>query len=382
MPKAFPEEFRRDVVAVARKGEAPLTRIAKDFGVSPAALHRWLKQADEEDDPRARSAKEESLELREARKRIRLLEQEAEVMRRAVAYLSRDVNPKMMFPLVRELAADGIPVTVTCRVLGFSTQAFYKWKANPIPNRDWDEAHLINAALDIHADDPAFGYRFIADELNAGAIRVASERRIWRLCSTNGILSVIHRKRVGGRQAGPPVHDDLLERDFTAAARDTRWVTDITEHPTGEGKLYLCAIKDLHSNRIVGYSIDGRMKASLAVAALTHAVSLRNPVGTIVHSDRGSQFRSRKFVTALHASGLQGSMGRVGACGDNAAMESFFALLQKNVLNRKRWETRQELRLAIITWIERTYHRRRRQKALGRLTPIEFETINNMALAA
>lgn len=94
MPKAFPEEFRRDVVAVARKGEAPLTRIAKDFGVSPAALHRWLKQADEEDDPRARSAKEESLELREARKRIRLLEQEAEVMRRAVAYLSRDVNPK------------------------------------------------------------------------------------------------------------------------------------------------------------------------------------------------------------------------------------------------------------------------------------------------
>jgi transposase InsO family protein len=95
-----------------------------------------------------------------------------------------------------------------------------------------------------------------------------------------------------------------------------------------------------------------------------------------------AQFRSRKFVSALHASGLKGSMGRVGACGDNAAMESFFALLQKNVLNRKRWETRQELRLAIITWIERTYHRRRRQKALGKLTPIEFETINNMALAA
>ena len=94
MPKAFPEEFRRDVVAVARRGEAPLTKIAQDFGVSPAALHRWLKIADEEDAPRARAAKEESVELREARKRIRLLEQEAEVMRRAVAYLSRDVNPK------------------------------------------------------------------------------------------------------------------------------------------------------------------------------------------------------------------------------------------------------------------------------------------------
>lgn len=288
----------------------------------------------------------------------------------------------MMFPLVLDLAADGVPVAVTCRVLNFSKQAFYKWKSNPVPVRDWEEAHIINAAIDVHADDPAFGYRFIADELNAGDKPVASERRIWRLCSANGILSVIHRKRVGGPKAGPPVHDDLLERDFSAAAPDTKWVTDITEHPTAEGKLYLCAIKDLYSNRIVGYSMDGRMKASLAVAALAHAVARRSPSGAVVHSDRGSQFRSRKFVSALHASGLNGSMGRVGACGDNAAMESFFALLQKNVLNRKRWDTRQELRLAITTWIERTYHRRRRQKALAKLTPIEFETINNVALAA
>lgn len=288
----------------------------------------------------------------------------------------------MMYPLVLELAADGVPVTVTCRVLSFSKQAFYKWKANPVCARDWEEAHLINAAVDVHTDDPAFGYRLISDELNDGDAPVASERRVWRLCSRNGILSVIHRKRVGGRQAGPPVHDDLLERDFTAQAANEKWVTDITEHPTGEGKLHLCAIKDLHSNRIVGYSIDGRMKASLAVAALAHAVALRSPSGTVVHSDRGSQFRSRKFVSALRSNGLKGSIGRVGACGDNAAMESFFSLLQKNVLNRKRWETRQELRLAIITWIERTYHRRRRQRALGKLTPIEFETINNMALAA
>lgn len=128
----------------------------------------------------------------------------------------------MMFPLVLDLAADGVPVAVTCRVLNFSKQAFYKWKSNPVSVRDWEEAHLINAAIDVHADDPAFGYRFIADELNAGDKTVASERRIWRLCSANGILSVIHRKRVGGRKAGPPVHDDLLKRDFSAAAPDTK----------------------------------------------------------------------------------------------------------------------------------------------------------------
>jgi transposase InsO family protein len=287
----------------------------------------------------------------------------------------------MSFPLVLDLAADGIPVAVTCRVLGFSKQAFYKWKASPISDRDWADAHLINAALDIHRDDPAFGYRFIADELPAQGIR-AGENRVQRLCSSQRIWSVFAKKRGLNRKAGPPVHDDLVGRDFTAAAPNRLWLTDITEHRTDEGKLYLCAIKDVYSNRIVGYSIDSRMKAALAVSALRNAAALRSPEGTVVHSDRGSQFRSTVFVRTLKSHGLTGSMGRVGACGDNAAMESFFALLQKNVLDRQRWTSRQELRLAIVTWIEKTYHRRRRQRGLGRLTPIEFETIETGLQAA
>ncbi len=142
----------------------------------------------------------------------------------------------MMYPLVQDLAVDGIPVTLSCRVLGFSKQAFYKWQANPVTDREWADAHLINTAMDIHADDPAFGYRFIADEL--------AERRI------------------------------------------------------------------------VGYSMSHRMTAALAVSALSNAVALRDPDGTTVHSDRGSQFRSTAFVTARKHHRLVGSMGRVGACGD------------------------------------------------------------------
>ncbi|OYN85820.1 IS3 family transposase, partial [Parenemella sanctibonifatiensis] len=180
------------------------------------------------------------------------------------------------------------------------------------------------------------------------------------------------------KRPGPPVHDDLVQRDFTAAQVNQVWLTDITEHWTEEGKLYLCAIKDVFSGRIVGYSISDRMKARLAVKALDNALTRRrDAAGCIVHSDRGSQFRSRRFVHALNHHHLIGSMGKVGAAGDNAAMESFFALLQKNVLDRKRWQTREELRIAIITWIERTYHRRRRQARLGKLTPIEYETIMN-----
>ncbi|NMH96591.1 IS3 family transposase [Pseudonocardia acidicola] len=388
MPKPFPAEFRRDVIAVARKGEASMAQIARDFGISESCLQRWLKIADREDGlappastDRGGGSKDESAELRELRRRNKLLEQENEILRRATAYFARDVPPTMSYPLVGVLAAEKIPVAVSCRVLGFSKQAYYAWCKNPVSQRDWDDAHLINAAYDIHADDPAFGYRFIADELRERGLTVG-ENRVARLCSQQQIWSVFATKPGLTRKAGPPVHDDLVDRQFTATAPNALWLTDITEHRTAEGKLYLCAIKDVYSGRIVGYSIDSRMKASLAVAALRNAIIRRDPVGTVVHSDRGSQFRSNAFVRTLNNNGLVGSMGRVGACADNAAMESFFALLQKNVLDRQRWTTREELRLAIITWIERTYHRRRRQRRLGRLTPVEYETLTHAATAA
>jgi putative transposase len=128
--------------------------------------------------------------------------------------------------------------------------------------------------------------------------------------------------------------------------------------------------------------MDAHMPAALAVDALKNALMTRDVATTIVHSDRGSQFRSRAFVRTLKDAELRGSMGRVGTCADNAAMESFFALLQKNVLNSKRWKTREELRLAIAIWIEKTYNRRRRQRGLGRLTPVEYETIYSVAKAA
>jgi transposase InsO family protein len=273
---------------------------------------------------------------------------------------------------------------VTCGLLGFTRQAFYAWRANPVSQRELVDAYATHAARELHADDPGFGYRFIADEL-AEAGHELSERRVWRLCSQAGLVSEHSRQRGRRKKPGPPVHDDLVQRDFTASAANRLWLTDITEHPTGEGKLYLCAVKDVWSRRIVGYSIDSRMTSALAVDALEMAITRRGRatvVGCVVHADRGSQFRSRPYVGALYRHGLSGSMGRVASSADNAAMESFFALLQKNVLNSRRWDTRDQLRLAIVTWIERTYHRRRRQRALGKLTPIEFETINGAAHAA
>ena len=276
-----------------------------------------------------------------------------------------------------ELAADGIPVAVTCRVLKLARQPYYRWLAEPVTDAEWVQAHRANALFDAHRDDPEFGYRFLVDEArDAGQAMV--ERTAWRICSANGWWSVFGKKRPYGkaRRAGVPAHDDHVRRDFTAPTPNTLWLADITEHWTDEGKLYLCAVKDVWSNRIVGYSIDSRMKSRLAVQALDNAAARRTDVaGCVLHTDRGSQFRARSFQRALTRHGMVGSMGQVGSAADNAAMESFFSLLQKNVLDRHRWATRDQLRIAIVTWIERTYHRRRRQDALGRLTPIEFEII-------
>ncbi len=281
----------------------------------------------------------------------------------------------MKFPLVRDLAAEGFPVRLTCGVLGFSSQAFYKWQADPVCQRDVENAHLVNVIRDVHEDDPEFGYRFISDELERAGHRVG-ERRVWRLCSEHRIWSTTTKKgrKSSGKRPGPAVHDDLVQRNFTAPAPDRVWLTDITEHWTDQGKLYACVIKDVCSNRIVGHATSDRMTAALATTALRSAVARRRPNGTVVvHSDRGGQFRSRAFRAVLKANHLAGSMGRVSSAGDNAAMESFYSLLQKNVLDRKRWRTRDDLAYAIVYWIEHTYNHRRRQRGLGKLTPVEFE---------
>ena len=227
----------------------------------------------------------------------------------------------MMYPLVRELAAKDapirVPVTVTCRVLKLSRQPYYRWLKQPITNADRVEAYRANALFDAHQDDAEFGHRLLADEARDAGESMA-DRTAWRICRDNGWWSAFGKKRSrNGKKAGPPVHDDLcavvdetgrIRHEFTADGPNRLWLTDITEHRTGEGKLYLCAVKDVFANKIVGYSIDSRMKSSLAVRALENAVQMRGDVaGCVIHSDRGSQFRSRKFLRAISRHRMVGS---------------------------------------------------------------------------
>lgn len=180
---------------------------------------------------------------------------------------------------------------MSCRVLGFSPQGYHAWRTDPVSQRDCDDAHLLNAAMAVHADDATFGYRLIADELRADGHRVG-DNRVARICQLGGVASVIGRKRSRSIKTGPPAHDDHVRRDFTADAPNRLWLTDITEHPTGEGKVYLCAVKDVWSNRIVGYALADRMTAGLACAALEHALASsrrENRSMTVARYRRGTQ---------------------------------------------------------------------------------------------
>ena len=180
---------------------------------------------------------------------------------------------------MRELAADGIPVAVTCGVLKLARQPYYRWLANPVTPAELEQAYRANALFDAHRDDPEFGYRYLAEEAH-DASQVMCARAAWRICADNQWWSVFGKKKARGKgtKVGPPVHDDLVGRVFAADAPNRLWLTDLTEHRTAEGKLYLCAIKDVFSGRIVGYSIDSRMKSRIAVTALENAVARRGDV--------------------------------------------------------------------------------------------------------
>ena len=271
-PSPIRKEFRDDVVAVARSRpkDTTLKQVALDFGISDSCLANWLAVAEADEGRRAGPTSEEITELRSG--------QAADPLARAGERGAPSCGglsvpgkpaPKMMYPLVSELADDGIPLTVTCRMLKLVRQDYYRWLAVPVTPSELEEAYLSNALFDAHHDDPEFGYRFLTDEVRDGGFE-ACERTVWKVCSQNGWWSSFGKKKSRKKKGivGTPAHDDLVRRQFSADAPNHLWLGDITEHPTKEGKLYICAIKDVFSNRIVGYSIDERMKARLAVAAL------------------------------------------------------------------------------------------------------------------
>jgi putative transposase len=289
----------------------------------------------------------------------------------------------MSFRLVHELAADGVHVAVACRVLRVSPSGYYEWRCRAPSVRAAADAALSAQIIEIHAmSRGTYGVPRIHAELRLGRDVHCGRKRVARLMRL-ARLHGIYRRHGRRRRPIPAVHDDLVRRRFVADGPDRLWLTDITEHPTREGKVYCAAVLDVYSRRIVGWSIADHLRAELVVDALEMARWRRRPpVGqTVVHSDRGAQYTSWAFGHRLRAAGLLGSMGRVASALDNSMMESFFGTMQRELLDRPpHWATRRELASAIFEWIEGWYNPRRRHTGIGSLSPIDYE--RTLAVAA
>jgi len=272
------------------------------------------------------------------------------------------------------------PIALLAEVLGVSRSGYHAWERRAPSDRALSDAWLLEQIKQIHeANRRVYGAPRIHAELRmAHGIRVG-RKRVERLMRAAQISGLVPRKRgqTTIRVPGVRVADDLVQRQFRPQAPNVLWLADITYLRTWEGWLYLVAVQDAYSRRIVGWSMTDHMRAELVVDALGMAIARRRPeAGLIHHSDQGSQFVSLGFGQACGKAGIARSMGSRGDCFDNAVAESFFATLKKELIRRQSWPTRAELRAAVFDYIEIFYNATRRHSTLGMLSPAQYEKIN------
>lgn len=285
----------------------------------------------------------------------------------------------MIYGFVAAQKADH-SITTMCRVLGVSRSGFHAWQGREPSLRAREDERLTARIRVIHADRRRRVYgspRVWLDLLEDGE-RIG-RKRVERLMRAAGISGLQEKtwKATMIRVPGVRVADDLLDRDFTASAPNERWVADITYLRTWEGWLYLVAVQDLYSRRIVGWNVCDHMRTELVTDALKMALRQRRPKpGLTFHTDQGAQFVALRFGQQARAAGIAQSMGSRGDCFDNAVAESFFATLKKELVHRQSWPTKHELRLELFDYIEAFYNTRRRHSTLGGLSPARFEKIH------
>ena len=271
---------------------------------------------------------------------------------------------------------DELPVTRMCQALNVSPSGYYAWRKRPVSAREMANRELYKKIEAVYNDNyGTYGSPRVYLELKAQGV-ACSENRVARLMRLRGLQAkqVRRYKSTTKRNKKHPVAPNLLKRDFTADQPDHKWLSDITYIPTREGWLYLAAILDLYTRRIVGWAMSERMTAALTIDALKMAICQRRPgAGFIHHSDQGSQYTDGTYQALLQKHGGQASMNGVGSWYDNAPMESFFGTLKSELVHHHVYRSRDEARSDLFYYIEGFYNRRRRHSSLDYLSPEAYE---------
>ncbi len=283
----------------------------------------------------------------------------------------------MRFAFIKEHLSGQFPLEVCCEVLEVSRSGYYAWRDRPASARDRRRGELTRKVRAAHRENRGvYGSPRVARVLRAGG-ESACENTVAKVMREAGIRAKAKRKfvpRTTDSSHERPVAENVLGRDFAAGLPDRKWAADITYVPTGGGWLYLAAVIDLCSRKVVGWSMADHMRTDLVADALKMAVARRRPgEGLLHHSDRGSQYASDGYRHLLQSHGIACSMSGRGDCWDNAAMESFFATLKTELVNQEDYATREEARASVFEYIEVFYNRKRLHSSLGYLSPEQFE---------
>jgi putative transposase len=263
-----------------------------------------------------------------------------------------------------------------CRLLKVSKSGFYAWERRPMSARARADIGLTAKIHEIHRRSRGvYGAPNIHAELaDEHGTRVGC-KRVARLMRAAGLRGVMPQRFVTTtvRADGEALSDDRVQRQFKADGADQLWVADITYIPTWAGFLYLAIVLDVWSRKVVGWCIESHLRTDLVLTALNTALAQRRPAAVVHHSDHGCQYTSYAFGKRCQEMGVMPSMGSVGDAYDNAMAESFFATLERELLDRRRFKSQAEARIAIFEWIEGWYNLHRRHSSLGRISPINFE---------
>jgi transposase InsO family protein len=274
------------------------------------------------------------------------------------------------------------PVRMLCQTLDVAASGYYHWQARPRSRRQQEDELLTVQIVAAHRKSRrTYGAPRIVEELRDSAVKISRRRcaRLMRAQGLRGTKKNRKRPRTTNSNHGRPTPANRLATVAPPSAPNQVWLTDITYLKTGEGWLYLAAILDLWSRRIVGWAVAPSLQTELVLAALREAIRHRQPVrGLLHHSDRGSQYVDHEYVGLLDAYGIERSMSRAGNCYDNAAMESFWSTFKSDTgLDLLEPASRHDAELAVFDYIETFYNPTRRHSSLGYLSPVTFENLNN-----
>ena len=373
-------EYRRDVASLVLDTGSSIASVARDLGLGESVVGRWVKlererrQAVREGRPDPR---EMEAEITALRRRVRELEKENEFLGKASAFFASVHQSTSALNLWTRTRAS-YSITLMANVLGVTRAGYYTWKnrashrgERALVRRRLDEAvaweHEVSGGT---YGAPRIRHALARAGVDVGVRAVAASMRRQGL---TGLNTHPRPSRRGGR--GPVAHEDHCARQWDQGALDRVWITDLTYLRCAQGWVYLCAVRDAHSRRVLGYAMGEQQSTDLVITALDMAATTRGafPAGVVLHADRGTQFTSEKLAAYMRAVKGRVSMGRAGVCWDNAMAESFWATLKTEYYYRRTFTTRDQVYTGVATWIEDFYNRRRIHTSLGGKSPIEYE---------